>query len=61
MLRAILALLKRETSFIPEEERQRISNQIKEHVALEEKAIKTYSEIIEKLIIKRSKQYCNIL
>ncbi len=55
MLRAILALLKRETPFISEEERQRISNQIKEHIALEEKAIKTYSEIIEKTDDKKIK------
>jgi len=48
MLRAILALLKHETPFISEEEKQRISNQIKEHIKLEEKAIETYSELIEK-------------
>ena len=55
MLRAILALLKRETPFISEEERKSVSNQIKEHIELEKKAIETYSEIIEKTDDKKIK------
>jgi len=55
MLRAIVARLKHETPFISEEERERIGNQIKEHIELEKKAIKTYSELLEKIDDKKIK------
>ena len=47
LLGALLALLRGDTSMISEEERDKLMDDIKEHIRLEEEAMQVYSELLK--------------
>ncbi len=49
LLEALLAIVDKDIRLISEEDRQRISERITEHIRLEEEAIRTYTELLKYL------------
>ncbi len=49
ILQALIVLVSGAKPFLTEDERNRIGDQIKRHIELEEKAIKTYSSLLKEL------------
>lgn len=61
MLRATIVLLSGAKIFLTEEERERISDQIKRHIELEKMAMETYSSLLDQALDEKVKLFLDYI